>query len=752
MKKYAVVLSALILALFAVVSVSAIELDVSEVADAALSAENTSELLYYQNFDNLETGVVTNIPSMFGLTSVFKDLGTIAGGASIPTGATFEICEEADGNKYLKVTGKTYRTFGVHFLDADGSEESHYAIMDFNYKYPQSGKNVTVMRFALESSTKYYGNFAEDTVFTNNTSTVWSNVAARSTTNAVDSIVKSPCLGLGFTQTSLTEPVYEIHIDDFAVYGFALDRNTSHTSDVRKTISFANRIGVTATSLPSAVTGAAWYNLYDGQHYTNPTLNLNSYSATATGYVFKGWSMTDGGLKIKDIDYSSFKVIGDITLYPIWEKIVSVSDAKFEDFEDFEIGQTLTSADLDFLNLNQFNAAGFTATIIEDEITGSKALKLYSSARYSGFNIKNRVNSNYTGNEYWAFNYRFPTSDAGSALTLYAGTDHTGSNQKQTITSRNVAWSRLIQGLNPTAVTTGCFFTETTGNYEIIIDDVYYWFVPTDYTSEEKAVEITFANSSTGVIPEPVTLPETKKASMWEVVGGSNTGVNLESKVPTDYSGVYSFKGWSRNDGGAVLKPFEILSFIATEDVTLYAVWEYVTPESLDEYSIRTGNNAGVRFSSSVTASQRNAATEYGYIVARNDVLESLGFTADDLNFNLTHESVDAPLGKLYLKGVAYENLDGGDPETDIVFGDTDEGATIFTAVCTGIDVTSKAALTTELVVRPYILVNGVYCYGAPMVKSYYDIALLIKNGDTYESLNDVQKEFIDGVVAVCSE
>ena len=749
MKKYAVIVLSFMFFLLSFTANAEILLDNAE-NDALLEAENTSELLYYQNFDNLPTGKVESgeISSMFGLSSVFKDLGKIGYGV-IGSGAKFEICEEADGNKYLKVTGSMYNAFGVHFLDENGAEQTKYAVMDFNYKYPEAGKYAMVKSFGYKKKGEVYNSdWSTSSNFTDNTMTAWTNNKKTAGTSAADSYVMSPCLGLAFNQSGNTYKTYEIHIDDFSVWSFTEKRETSHTSAVSKTVSFANSTGVTATTLPAAVKGVAWYNLYNGQ--TGKTqLNLNDYTATANGYEFKGWSMADGGLKIKDVDYTAFKVIGDITLYPIWEKIIYKPVVKSEDFEDFTVGQTLTSNDLDFITLNNFGAAGFTATVIYDDETASKALKLESTAMYSGFSLKNRAVNTGEGSEYFTFNYRFASEDAGSRFTIYAGKDHTGSNQKAAITSRKTTWERLIQRINTSYATAGCFFDENKGNYSIIIDDVYYWFVPAECEENDKKVSVTFENAA-GLVPDVITLPSKKQTSIWNTSDNTNNTVNLKSTIPSGYSSVYTFKGWAKKENGTnIVKECDILQFRTLENTTLYAVWEYASPESGYDYSIRTGTNAGIRFSSSVTASQRNAATEYGYVVARNDVLEHLGFTADDLSLTLTHESVDKPLGKLYLKGVAYENLDGGEPETDISYGDTDDSATIFSAVCTGIDTSSKAAVTTELVVRPYIVINGTYCYGTPMVKSYYDVAVLVKESGIYNELPDEQKDFISNVISV---
>lgn len=751
MKRYAVIIIGLILMSLSLVAGAEVLLDTAE-EEAVLAAENTSELLYYQNFDNLETGVVTTgqIPSMFGLSSKMVDLGKIGYGV-IGSGITFEVCEEVDGNKYLKVTGAMYNAFGAYFLDAMGIEQTYYSVMDFNYKYPEADKCAMVKTFGFQKAgTVYPSDWSVSTNFTDNKMTEWSNIKNTAGTSAADSYVKSPCLGLAFNQSGNTYKTYEIHIDDFAVWSFTETRETSHKSAVAKTISFADSSGVTADSLPGAVNGVAWYNLYNGQT-GKCTVNLNNYTATASGYEFKGWSMTDGGRKIKDIDYSAFKVIGNITLYPIWEKVKYEPVVKYEGFEDFEVGEILTNDDLDFINLNQFGAAGFSATVIWDELTESKALKLESSAIYSGFVLKNRASITSDAKEYFSFNYRFSSEDAGSRFTVYAGVNHTGSNQRHAITSRKTTWERWLQGISPSHAVAGCFFDQNTGNYSIIIDDLYYWFIPNECDDESKSVSVTFANS-VNIAPEEVKLPAERSSVIWMDADDTSNILNLTSTVPMDYSSVYTFKGWSRADGGDIIKSCDINMFRTVDDVTLYANWEYSVPESGYDYSIRIGTNPGVRFASTVTAAQRSLAVEYGYVVARNDVLEALGFESDDLTFDITHESILIPEGKLFLKGVAYLNEDGGEPETDIVFGASEDGSTIFTAVCTGIDTSDKAAVTTKLVVRPYILIDGVYCYGTPMVKSYYDVAVLVKDSDVFGELTDSQKAFITNVITIAEK
>lgn len=67
-----------------------------------------------------------------------------------------------------------------------------------------------------------------------------------------------------------------------------------------------------------------------------------------------------------------FRVPGDFTFYAVWERERLKPVAMFEDFEEFEVGQVLTSANLDFLTLNQFGYDNFTATIVLDETTAAR--------------------------------------------------------------------------------------------------------------------------------------------------------------------------------------------------------------------------------------------------------------------------------------------------------------------------------------------------------------------------------------------
>ena len=208
------------------------------------------------------------------------------------------------------------------------------------------------------------------------------------------------------------------------------------------------------------------------------------------------------------------------------------------------------------------------------------------------------------------------------------------------------------------------------------------------------------------------------------------------------------FSHWVDQNGNIAKETFKPT---LGEDAILTAVYVDNTPASYDKNEIRVGNNAGIRFFASVTAEQKDRATEYGYIVARYFVIAAeLGKDTTDLTFDITSAMYPEPLGSLYVKGVAYENKDGGDPEKDIEYEADESGNSVFTAVCTGIDLDDATQLTEQLIVRPYITVNGIHCYGTPMVKSFYEVAVEISESEVYDTLPQEQKDMITHILEVC--
>lgn len=159
----------------------------------------------------------------------------------------------------------------------------------------------------------------------------------------------------------------------------------------------------------------------------------------------------------------------------------------------------------------------------------------------------------------------------------------------------------------------------------------------------------------------------------------------------------------------------------------------------------------GIRFKASIAPSKKAEADEIGFIVAREDVLETLGA---ELTFDLTADGVDNAEGKLFVKGVAYDKAS----EKDVVYNTNEDGTEVFTGVCVGIDVTNKTQVNTVLVARPYLkmTVGGkqIAVYGAAKSASLAGVANDIKTaaeaGDeaALEAYNGA-KDYIDSVISV---
>ena len=208
----------------------------------------------------------------------------------------------------------------------------------------------------------------------------------------------------------------------------------------------------------------------------------------------------------------------------------------------------------------------------------------------------------------------------------------------------------------------------------------------------------------------------------------------------------YYLAGWATSADG------EVVESVATEsgkDIELFAVWAPVADENApasnsDDFSMRAGDKAGMRFYASVTAAQKNEAVEYGFIAARADILNTIGVNAAELTLGLTYNGHGE--GKLFVKGAAYVK-DGDTVTLDKFIEETDDGDVIFAAVCTGLDITNKTQVTTKFVVRPYINIGGVYAYGKPVVKSLYEVAQTI---DTTDLPADII-EYIDAVITTAT-
>ena len=218
---------------------------------------------------------------------------------------------------------------------------------------------------------------------------------------------------------------------------------------------------------------------------------------------------------------------------------------------------------------------------------------------------------------------------------------------------------------------------------------------------------------------------------------GVGTGYLLKGERP-EIDG-FIFRGWALTPGATAADVVDSVDLKG--DLTVYAVWEaalYNTaPDMEDTASIRSGADGvnGIRFQSRIDPNTKAFMDEYGFIVARQDILGD-----NELTFGFKKDGENKPL---YVTGVAY-NKDKG---IDIQYSVEPDGDTVFTAVCIGIP---EAHFSTELVARTYAKYsnnNGpsFTVYGSTVTRSIAQVAkdIQIAGGDDY--INN--KDYIDSIL-----
>ena len=215
---------------------------------------------------------------------------------------------------------------------------------------------------------------------------------------------------------------------------------------------------------------------------------------------------------------------------------------------------------------------------------------------------------------------------------------------------------------------------------------------------------------------------------------GGGVGYLLKGEHPSLEG--FTFRGWALKPDAT---PEETVTAIdLTGDTTVYAVWtEEITSPNTDKNNIGIRSGAdkvnGIRFSSSVATSDRSKLEEYGFIIAREDVLGS-----KELTFGFKADGENKPL---YVYGAAYDKKNGIDYQYD-----NTGSKIIFTAVCTNIPAEHYA---TKLVARTYAKYSvggsAFTVYGSSVTKSIKEIAQSIKDegGAAYEE----NKDYIDSIL-----
>ena len=245
-------------------------------------------------------------------------------------------------------------------------------------------------------------------------------------------------------------------------------------------------------------------------------------------------------------------------------------------------------------------------------------------------------------------------------------------------------------------------------------------------------------------IPDYTTLAKDVDADTGRGIG---TGYVLSTEKPvlsSEDADYYMFAGWALTPDAATID--EVVRTIdLKEDTTVYAVWiennkqaPSISPDGT--YSMQTtGENKGLRLRAvaDVFNNRGSCALEYGFIVARADVV-------DPASSELTFNSYDRTTGKkLYVSAAAY------DPETgkDIQYAVNTDGSVDFTALLVNIP---QEHYDTKFYIRTYIKYGSpagheFYVYGEKISVSMKDVAQMIREagGKDYEN----NQEFIDGIL-----
>lgn len=232
---------------------------------------------------------------------------------------------------------------------------------------------------------------------------------------------------------------------------------------------------------------------------------------------------------------------------------------------------------------------------------------------------------------------------------------------------------------------------------------------------------------------------------------GGGTNYYLKGDMPVlegDEAKDWVFKGWSLSkddaDNGIVTDIIPLLS----RHTTVYACWQFIdgVPGVSNNISVRSDYAKGVRFSSTITADSRDLANEYGYLIAREDVLNSEGKELT-FNFNSNTETVTKEDGTkapkpLYIKGVAYDKQTGVDYQYA-----NNNGEITFTAVCINVP---EEHYATRLVARTYMKYdingNAFTLYGTSNTTSLKEAAQAVKDagGQNYEE----NRAYVDEILS----
>ena len=220
--------------------------------------------------------------------------------------------------------------------------------------------------------------------------------------------------------------------------------------------------------------------------------------------------------------------------------------------------------------------------------------------------------------------------------------------------------------------------------------------------------------------------------------------------VLEDVNGKY-FEGWALEGTEET-----VTSVNVTADVNIYPVFVDKTEafENVEGNEMRfDGENAtaSIRFKSVITAEEKNAADEFGFIVTRKSFLDAMASKAEngeDVETDLTFDFVYGE-NVLFVSGMAYQKDENGNVTTEKIVEETADGDSVFATVLTGIKNDDADQVNETMVVRPYVKFtnNGKQFtfYGATAENSLVGVANSVDATELPENV----KASIEAIVAL---
>lgn len=251
-----------------------------------------------------------------------------------------------------------------------------------------------------------------------------------------------------------------------------------------------------------------------------------------------------------------------------------------------------------------------------------------------------------------------------------------------------------------------------------------------EYLSLKEMFEIKFdGNGANG--EGPVTSSDVAGANvkddhrMWFA---KDVAVTLPETVGFEMDGAV-FGGWQCGD--KIYQPGESVTFTEAGTKTLKAIWKFTAKIDETSYSVRF-DPTGIRFISEISSLARtdSEVTEYGYIVARTELLGD-----NELTFDFKVDGVKSS----YVSEKAFDRALGLNKYFDI------DNNTLMTKITVSVIGIPQASANKQLTVRTYTKYGNETVYGQSVVTSLAKICHELKNdSERYDVLTEAQKKEVN--------